>query len=233
MTRAVARNTMLAGILAAALIAAPTATATHVQCGDVITQDTTLDSDLVDCTGDGIVIGADNITLDLNGHTVEGDGLSTDTGTCAAGILNGSRQSACLDAVEDGHDGVIVRGGTIRGFALGVLFIRTADSVARDLVVSGNRYQGILVVESRGARIERDRAFDNQSGIRLLESSNGSVTGNDAWHNSSSGIVLEAVDDSRVERNSVTGNERGINLEGGHRNRLAQNRVAGSRVQGI
>ena len=30
----------------------------HVQCGDVITQDTTLDSDLIDCPGDGIVIGA-------------------------------------------------------------------------------------------------------------------------------------------------------------------------------
>ncbi len=30
------------------------ALANHVQCGDVITQDTRLDSDLVDCPGDGI-----------------------------------------------------------------------------------------------------------------------------------------------------------------------------------
>ena len=50
------------------------ALANHVQCGDVITQGTTLDSDLIDCPGDGLVIGADNITLDLNGHTVDGDG---------------------------------------------------------------------------------------------------------------------------------------------------------------
>ena len=41
-------------------------------CGDVITQDTTLDSDLIDCPGDGVVIGASGITLDLAGHTIDG-----------------------------------------------------------------------------------------------------------------------------------------------------------------
>ena len=48
-------------------LSAGQAVASHVQCGDVITQDTTLDSDLIDCPGDGLVIVADNITLDLNG----------------------------------------------------------------------------------------------------------------------------------------------------------------------
>jgi hypothetical protein len=41
-----------------------------------ITRDTTLDSDLLDCRGDGTVIGADNITLDLNGHAIAGLGCS-------------------------------------------------------------------------------------------------------------------------------------------------------------
>ena len=50
------------------------ASAGHVSCGDTITADTTLDSDLVDCPNNGIVIGADDVTLDLNGHTVSGDG---------------------------------------------------------------------------------------------------------------------------------------------------------------
>ena len=50
------------------------ALASHVGCGDTITTDTTLDSDLVNCRNNGIVIGADNITLDLNGHTIDGDG---------------------------------------------------------------------------------------------------------------------------------------------------------------
>jgi hypothetical protein len=60
--------------LAAACLAltAGQASASHVSCGDTITADTTLDSDLVDCPSNGIVIGADDITLDLNGHTIDG-----------------------------------------------------------------------------------------------------------------------------------------------------------------
>ena len=40
-------------------------------CGDTITVSTTLVADLVNCPNNGIVIGADNITLDLNGHVIE------------------------------------------------------------------------------------------------------------------------------------------------------------------
>src|SRR4051812_32546059 len=38
-----------------------------VHCGDTITQDTTLEADLV-CPGDGLVIGSGNVTLNLAGH---------------------------------------------------------------------------------------------------------------------------------------------------------------------
>ena len=71
-----ARSNRLGGIAAAlglgvALLALQPAAASGqpVACGQVITEDTTLENDL-SCPGDGIVIGADGITLDLNGHTV-------------------------------------------------------------------------------------------------------------------------------------------------------------------
>jgi hypothetical protein len=76
----------------------------HVRCGDVITQDTTLDSDLIDCPGDGIVIGASDITLDL------GDGiyLGPETGD------NVARRNFTLGNCDDGVDG-----GGNRAFANG------------------------------------------------------------------------------------------------------------------
>ena len=46
----------------------------HVGMRRLITTDTMLDSDLVDCPNNGVVIGADGITLDLNGHRIDGDG---------------------------------------------------------------------------------------------------------------------------------------------------------------
>src|SRR4051812_27360822 len=87
------------------------ALADHVQCGDVIMQDTTLDSDLT-CTRSGfenvtgIVIGADDITLDLGGHTLTGPG--------AGGFPDDN-------AVDNraGHDRITIRNGAIRAFNTG------------------------------------------------------------------------------------------------------------------
>ena len=72
-----------------------------MSCGDEITADTALDSDLVNCANNGIVIGADDITLDLNGHRIDGDGTEypgcdPKTEPCDFGIAN------------EGHDGVTV-----------------------------------------------------------------------------------------------------------------------------
>src|SRR5215475_13375349 len=63
---------LLAGGLTAATGGVAQASALH--CGEVITADTRLSSDLVNCLDNGLVIGADNITLDLNGHVIAGDG---------------------------------------------------------------------------------------------------------------------------------------------------------------
>ena len=83
-----------------------------LSCGDTITVDTTLDSDLLDCPNNGIVIGADDITLDLNGHTIDGDDALVDpcpeNEFCDVGVAN------------DGHNGVRIKGGDISGFAFGV-----------------------------------------------------------------------------------------------------------------
>ena len=107
-----ARAAALLGSVVALLIAMPSqALATHVQCGDVITQDTTLDSDLVNCPGDGVVIGAGGITLDLGGHTIDGTGV-------------GDGQTGVYD---EGHDGVTVEGGRIQEFYSAV-YLDDADA---------------------------------------------------------------------------------------------------------
>src|SRR6185503_3867209 len=92
--------------LAALWSAAPVAHASHVACGDTITQSTTLDSDLVDCS-DGLVIGADGITLDLGGHTIAARSVPPDPFIDVIGIDNSAA-----------HDGVTVRNGCLLGWDL-------------------------------------------------------------------------------------------------------------------
>ena len=73
---------VVAVALAVGLATAPAALATGPACGDTITHSLTLRDDLRDCAADGLIIGADHITLDLNGHTIDGDAVvgGDDTG---------------------------------------------------------------------------------------------------------------------------------------------------------
>src|SRR5581483_8341688 len=96
---------VLAGVVASSGAEA----ASNVSCGDTITTDATLHRNLVNCPNNGIVIGADNVTLDLNYHTVDSDGspaagCDPNTEFCDIGVLN------------EGHDGVTVVHGSVRQF---------------------------------------------------------------------------------------------------------------------
>src|ERR1700754_1267746 len=85
-------------------IAAQTAQAAGPDCGAVIVKTTTLRSDLKNCSGNGLMIGADNLMLDLGGHTIDGTGTHTN-----AGIL-----------LLFEHHGVIIKRGIVTGFETGV-----------------------------------------------------------------------------------------------------------------
>ena len=48
-------------------------TSTDAACGEVVEGLVELNSDL-DCSGDGLIVGADEMTVRLNGHTIMGPG---------------------------------------------------------------------------------------------------------------------------------------------------------------
>jgi parallel beta-helix repeat protein len=146
------------GILLA--LAPASAFATHVSCGETITTDTTLDSDLIDCPGNGIEIGADNITLDLNGHTIDGTGLGD-------GVANVA------------YIGATIQGGTIEGFGVGVRLgtcspatgcplgdiLPSADgNTVRKLTISGNEVAIVLQKTAHNV-IRNNEIVDNTFGI--------------------------------------------------------------------
>src|SRR5215207_5226921 len=66
------RGLVLTLATAAALVSASAATgAGGPACGDPITADLVLEADLIGCST-GLVVAADDITIDLNGHLIEG-----------------------------------------------------------------------------------------------------------------------------------------------------------------
>ena len=174
-----------------AVVAAP-ASANHVACGDTITQDTTLDSDLT-CPGNGLVVGANGVTLDLGGHAISGSGAAFSTGITA-------RQDVTLEDVT-------IRRGTIRGFDTGVLVEGGGGVAVRGLSITGN-VTGIVIDISFNVVVRHNVIADNSgSGLLALDSNTVRVAGNDALRNAGDGIHFGGeVTSSVAEGNVASGN---------------------------
>ena len=233
----------LSGVTAAAGQSPPPG----LECGDTITADTTLDRDLTNCPSNGIMIGADDITLDLNGHSISGDGKP---------VRRCPRRQPCdIGVFNDRHNGVTVRNGSLRGFAVGVLLGGVRDNRLEELSSSRNQFFGYrdrrFVAEHHprqlrqrqpDARRRRARACSARTtfGSSTTRSAatvssactsrtrpSNLVKGNVFVRNGDFGILLEA------DRNQLRGNRfvrdgvAAIQVGPGSRNVIAGNRIRG------
>jgi parallel beta-helix repeat protein len=197
------------------------APASHVSCGVTITADTTLDSDLVDCPNNGVVIGAYDITLDLNGHRIDGDG--TEFADCP-------KDEICdVGVVNDRNDGVRIKGGSTREFAVGVLVSRARDNRVVDISSSRNVFFGAVVGGSSHG-VVRDSSLSNNiapegDGIGLFGSDHITIAGNSIQDNPGPGIHVADSTDNLIKGNRLSDNGPAILVEEANRNKMRENRV--------
>ena len=213
------------------------APATHVRCGDVITTDTTLDSDLLGCTGGGLRILASGVTLDLGGHRVEGShvefGVSANASRVtvrngavghfqsAVALASGSDLVVSDVTVYDSHDG---------------LRMADVDRVLVDHVTArGNDGSGITFAVSRGVTMSNSFVHDNAGGFGGVGLESSAIVGNRIERNTFYGIRWATVTATLFDGNVVRDNgEFGIGLEEGSTgNRVTRNRVSGTDGEGI
>lgn len=202
--------TLVSGLLAAPA-AAPGRALDRVACGDTITHDVRLGTNLVDCPGPGLVVGADGVTIDLNGHTVDGDAAGDDSG---------------IDT--NGHSGLTITHGAVREFTEGVLVDGGHDIAVRAVTSSANGHGGITVDSSRDVVIADDVLRDSLAGVIVGASELVTVTANRASGNADSGIVIFHSSRVRIAGNTVTtsGSSAGIGVYDGS----ADNEVIGNRL---
>ena len=166
------------------------AVAVHVSCGDTLTADTVLDSDVVCSEADtaGLIIGGDDFTLQLGQNSIIGPGAAV----------------ADTDGVTDDgttHSGVTVRGGTITGFEDGV-DVDADDSAVKGLTIEA----GNVGVALRGARnyIYRNTTdFPGFAGIEAI-GEDAYLWGNTILGTPEDGIIVDG-ERPRVILNTVEG----------------------------
>jgi parallel beta-helix repeat protein len=196
------RLLLIAGLVAASGSGA----AANDLCGSTLTADLRLDHDLV-CTGDGLVVGADGIRVDLNGHTVAGSGggagiivVGRSDVTIANGVIRNFQTAVRLNAatgivirhtelVQNG-DGIDVQAGgvgntvkenTFRNHTVRAIMLRggTSDNDVKNNTFVANRI-GILVNGATDTELKDNLVSESSlTGIRF----NNAATGNSVKDN--------------------------------------------------
>jgi parallel beta-helix repeat protein len=208
------RKACLGGMAACLALALPVASvqAEPAGCGQVLTRSITLSNDVIGCPGDGLVIGAGGITVDLNGHLVQGTGLG-------AGIRNTS------------HNDVTVRGGSIRGFDSGVLLSGVQRNTVTGITFDLTELGAVQLMNADSSQVRDnhvigfgDVAFHVSGG-----SSSNVVAGNSVAAGNGEAIVVDGSSDhNRLEGNKLSGSSNsGIRVDYSSNTTVIGNLVAG------
>lgn len=164
---------------------APAAMASDL-CGATVVDDVKLDHDLI-CAGDGLVVGADGIRIDLNRHTIAGSGSGT-------GI------------VMTGRNDIEIKGGILRDFAVGVRVNTSTDVVIKHVefvaIPEGMDLQSGSIGNTVKDNVFRDatiRAIMLRSNSRDNDIKNNVFTGNRI------GILVFGGVDNTLKHNEFSG----------------------------
>ena len=120
-------------------------------CGDTLTSSLTMTGDLSNCPGHGIIFGSNNIVLDCQGHTIEGDGSGYSNG-----IYLNSRQNNTI------------KNCIIRNFDYGIFLDHSSNNFLTNNTANSNNDAGIYIFYNSN--------FNEILNNKILNNSNTGIT---------------------------------------------------------
>jgi parallel beta-helix repeat protein len=167
------------------IFAVPTMTSDDL-CGATVVADVKLDHDLT-CAGDGLVVGADGINIDLNGYSISGSGIG-------------------IGIDVTGRTNVTISGGAIRNFTAGVRVLNSADLVIRGVAFLANTDGIDLQAGSVGVTIKENTFRDTRvRGIMLRSDTRDNVIKENTFAGNRTGVLINGPVDTIVKANVITG----------------------------
>ncbi|MGI9009806.1 MAG: NosD domain-containing protein [Nitrososphaeraceae archaeon] len=178
-------------------------------CGQVITQNVILTSNLNCAESDGLIVDAGNIVVDLNGHTISGPDVDSDTQT-----------SSKTGIVIPNVNNVVVQDGSIEGFQAGILMTGSQNVEVKGMVVKNNQI-GLYSTGSSIVNAHLSIIMNNQIGIAEHSTQQSTIEDNILFQNTLAGITLVNSDNSLITLNSITESGNGLYID----NQSNQNNV--------
>ena len=188
-------------------------------CGATVTKSCTLNGSMICSSGHGLVIGADNVTIDGNGYTLDG----VVPGICTWGDRSG--------IYNKGHDDAVITNLEIKNFCNGIYL----HGVYRDTIENCNIHHNGDVTSSFATHgIKMKHVFnstirnnsihhtiapaepnpgceDGGNGLFLYEGDYNNLTGNEFYNNTKGGILIKM----KPRYNNISHNHLWANGQGG------------------
>ena len=178
-------------------------------CGQVITQNVILTSNLRCADSDGLIVGASDIVIDLNGHTITGPNSDRD-------IKTSSKVGISVPNVNN----VVIKDGTIEEFQAGIL-MTGSQNVEVSGIVSKDNQIGLFNTGAGLINIRLSIIMNNQIGIAGHSTQQSTIENNILFQNTLAGVTLVNSDNSIVTLNSITQSGNDIYID----NQSTQNNI--------
>ena len=170
-------------------------------CGQVITQNVILTSNLNCVDSDGLIVGASDIVIDLNGHTISGpDADSQEKASSKVGIMIPNMNN------------VVVQDGTLQGFQAGILMTGSQNVELSNIISKDNQIGAF----STGASIVNAHLsifMNNQIGFAGHSTQQATLENNILFQNTLAGITLVNSDNGVLTLNSITESGNGLYVD--------------------
>ena len=198
-------------------------------CG-TITKSTQLTSDLVN-DSTCITFGADNITLDCQGHSISWC-CSGYPGSYSAIYAEGRKNIGVRNCVIKGYP------GSISGYSHAIYLKSTSDSSVNNNTMynftfsSGIDYPGVILLENSPRNVISNNTLYNHTSIPiyLVSSQNNSIQDNIMYNGTSGSVTIgDESDGNSILRNTIRNSNGGISLLSSSYNRMESNSISNNK----
>lgn len=168
----------------------------HPACGQIIQGNVKLISNLI-CKSDGLIVGANNTKIDMNGFSLKGPGINSNK----VGIMVGGQ-----------HNVTISGNGIITGFQSGIYLSGSNDVFAHEININNNKV-AFYLTGAQNSEITNNMVNNNTIGVALHSSDGAKIKYNQLSQNRLSGVTLINTANTLINGNNILNTTNGIFID--------------------
>jgi parallel beta-helix repeat protein len=175
---------------------------TTITCGSIVNNSVVvLAADVGPCSGDGLVIGADNVNLNCNGHTI----ISVNNNVSNTKIFTLTKGINIT-----GHSRVSIDNCKVTGFTYGFYLVNATNNKLNENTATNNARVGfdLYSYANNNTLIKNTATNNDMFGFDLSNANNNTLIKNTATNNEGGGFGLLSSKNNTLAANSAVNNKR-------------------------